>query len=89
MTHNKSTRPTTRDNNKVSDTDSFWRDELSQYCKTPIFCVTIFSRGYRPEYIHVTLFSRFSISLTTVHELENIGEDFIFTSLSLHISITS
>ena len=43
---------------------SFWNqgniEITEQYCKTLIICVTLFSQGHYPAYIHETLFSQFA-----------------------------
>ena len=53
----------------------------SNYCKTLIIRVTLFSRSHQHRFIHETLFSRFAIYSSIFLTLEIIGEDFIFASL--------
>ena len=54
---------------------------VSEYCKTLIIRVTLFSQGQQPRFIHETLFSQFVIDSSIILALEIIGEDFIFASL--------
>ena len=53
-----------------------------EYCKTLIFCVSLFSRGNDSLWIRETLYSRFVIASYKIYTYEIIGEDFIFASLS-------
>ena len=55
--------------------------QSTNYCKTLIIRVTLFSRGHRPICIQETLFLRIFVSSSTTLILEIISEDFIFASV--------